>query len=108
METKQQSTPCTRLAAALHGACVALDEARTAAARASGISHGAEDHAPAVSGAHWTDKVGRHVALAVAALPDSVLRAWLLDGQTIGGVEIYRTLKAGAGLRAGGKDQVAA
>ena len=108
MENRTTNTPCTRLAAALHGACVALDEARTEAARAAGISHGAEDHAPAVPGAHWTDKVGRHVALAVAALPDSVLRAWLLDGQTIGGAEIYRTLKAGAGLRAGGKEQAAA
>ena len=104
----QQSTPCTRLAAALHGACVALDEARTEAARAARISDKAEDHANAACGAHWTDKVGRHVALAVAALPDSVLRAWLLDGQTVGGAEIYRTLKAGAGLRAGGKEQAAA
>jgi len=108
MENRSINTPCTRLAAALHGACVALDEARTEASMAAGISHGAEDHAPAVPGAHWTDKVGRHVALAVAALPDSVLRAWLLDGQTIGGAEIYRTLKAGAGVRAGGKDQAAA
>ena len=108
MENRRRNTPCTRLAAALHGACVALDEARTDVAVTSGLDHGAEDHAPAVPGAHWTDKVGRHVALAVAALPDSVLRAWLLDGQTIGGAEIYRTLKAGAGLLAGGKEQAAA
>lgn len=108
MDNRTTNTPCTRLAAALHAACVALDEARTAAAKASGICRRDEDHAPAVPGAHWTDKVGRHVALAVAALPDSVLRAWLLDGEVVGGEEIYRTLKAGAGVRAGGKDQAAA
>ena len=108
MENRSINTPCTRLAAALHGACVALDEARTEAARAAGISHGTEDHAPAVPLAYWLEAVGRHVALAVAALPDSVLRAWLLDGEAVGGEEIYRTLKAGAGVRAGGKGQAPA
>ena len=79
-----------RLAEALHGTCVALEEARHASADPT-----------------WTDNIGRHVALAVAALPDSVLRAWLLDSDTVGGEEIYRTLKAGAGMRAGGSEHAA-
>jgi len=107
MDNRTTNTPCTRLAAALHGACVALDAARTDADVTAGLSHGSEDGAPAVPGAHWTDKVGRNVELAVAALPDSVLRAWLLDGEAVGGEEIYRTLKAGACVRSGGLTQVA-
>lgn len=87
-------TPCMRLAAALHAACVELEAAR-------------EDHTQANSepgvAPPWLDKVGRHVALAIAALPDSVLRAWLLDPHVVGGEQIYKTLKAGAGIRAEGR-----
>jgi hypothetical protein len=81
---------CKRLAEALHAACVALEGVRSARPDTT-----------------WSDSAGRHVALAVAALPDSVLRAWLLDIQTVGGEEIYRTLKAGADVRANGKDKAA-
>jgi hypothetical protein len=88
---KQMDTPCKRLAEALHGACVALSDVRYAG-----------------SATAWADKVGVHVALAISALPDAVLRSWLLDGQTVGGEEVYRTLKAGADVRANGGKQHAA
>ena len=100
-------TPCTRLAAALHAACVELDAARREVGTANSIE-GALVEMETAGKPHWTDAVGRHVALAVAALPDSVLRAWLLDPHVIGGEEIYKTLKAGATLRAVGRSKVAA
>ena len=90
MSYNPMEVACKRLAEALHGACVALEDVRKARPDTT-----------------WTDGAGRHVALAVAALPDSVLRAWLLDGQTVGGQEIYKTLKAGAGVRAGGAEHAA-
>lgn len=96
-----RETPCTRLAGALHAACVELDAARREAGQAA-AARPADDPAPGQA-PHWTDQVGRHVALAIAAIPDTVLRGWLMDGQTVGGEEIYRTLKAGAGVRAAGK-----
>ncbi len=100
-------TPCTRLAAALHAACVALDESRREVANANTVE-GALLELETAGAPHWTDAVGRHVALAVAALPDSILRAWLMDGRVIGGAEIYQTLKAGATVRSAGKARVAA
>jgi hypothetical protein len=39
----------------------------------------------------------------VAALPDSVLRGWLLDDDVVGGEEIYDTLRAGARARVMGE-----
>ena len=101
------NTPCTRLAAALHAACVALDEARREVANANSVE-GALLEMETAGAPHWTDAVGRHVALAVAATPESVLRAWLMDGRVIGGTEIYNTLKAGATVRSAGRSQVAA
>jgi len=90
-------TACIRLAIALHTACIELEAARRE-------SNGAapKGRLPPAPDASWTERVGKHVALAVAAVPDSVLRAWLLDSQTVGGEEIYKTLKAGAGVRAQG------
>jgi hypothetical protein len=103
-------TPCTRLAAALHAACVALDEARqekrgaaTLADQALALESAGADGAPP-----WTDAVGRHVALAVAALPESILRAWLLDHRVVGGEQIYKTLRVGAATRAAGGSKEAA
>jgi len=94
-----KTTPCTRLAAALHAACVELEAVRQETAK---VRHENGNDEPA-SGADWYDKIGRHVALAIAAMPDSVLRAWLMDPRVVGGEEIYRTLKTGAGTRASGK-----
>ena len=97
-------TPCTRLAAALHAACVELDVIRrhpmhrlTTVAGAALAAETKELPQP------WLDSVGRHVALAIAAMPDSVLREWLLAPRVVGGVEIYQTIKTAAGVRAGGK-----
>lgn len=64
------------LATALHGACTALADVREAAG------------APA-----WTEKAGAHVALALAAVPDEVLRSWLFDGRSVGGGELYAALR---------------
>ena len=80
------NTPCKRLASALHAACVALEEVRNEVRDASTIEHAALE-LETTADPHWTDKIGRHVALAVAAMPDSVLRAWLMDGSVIGGFD---------------------
>jgi hypothetical protein len=82
-----------QIASALHKACVHLERARGPR----------PPHAPFCEPpAHWTDDVGRHVALAIAAIPDHILEAWLFNRRTIGGEEVYRTLKAGAQVRAAG------
>ena len=95
MITNMRNTACKQLAEALHAAVVALQATRTELATRP------TDCAPPVNEPrHWTDKVGQHVALAVAACPDSVLRAWLLEDDVIGGTEIYRTMRAGAHARA--------
>jgi hypothetical protein len=95
MITNMRNTACKQLAEALHAAVVALQATRTELATRP------TDAEPAVNEPrHWTDKVGQHVALAVAACPDSVLRAWLLEDDVIGGTEIYRTMRAGAHARA--------
>jgi hypothetical protein len=95
MITNMRNTACKQLAEALHAAVVALQATRTE------LGSRPTDGEPAdMEPRHWTDKVGQHVALAVAACPDSVLRAWLLDDAVIGGAEIYRTMRAGAGARA--------
>lgn len=52
-----------QLAHALRDACVALDQIRRS-------SHGA---------GIWPDRVGKHVALAIAAIPEDVLSNWLLS-----------------------------
>ena len=93
MNMNQKKTSCKQIAASLHSAVVALQEARNDLA---GRARGDE---PAAEAIHWTDHVGRHLALAVAALPDSVLRAWLMDDDVVGGEEIYHTLRAGARAR---------
>jgi len=97
-----KKTHCTELAEALHASCVALDLARREAlpegSAAAALAKFEADEHP-----HWLDLVGRHVALAIAAVPESVLREWLLDPRVVGGVEIYQTLKVGAGMRATGK-----
>lgn len=95
------NTPCKRLAEALHAACVALDQARAEREEAGSID--AASIQMETAGAPWTEKVGHHVALAISAMPDSALRAWLLTPNVAGGEEIYRTLKIGAGVRANGK-----
>ena len=100
-------TPCKRLAAALHACCVELDAARREVGTANSVE-GALIEIETAGKPHWTDAVGKHVALAVAALPESVLRAWLLDPKVVGGEQIYKTLKAGAAARAAGKTEVAA
>ena len=65
-----------QLAHALRDACVALDQIRRS-------SHGA---------GIWPDRVGKHVALAIAAIPEDVLSNWLLTNNTIGGAEILAAL----------------
>lgn len=94
--------PCKRLAIVLHAACVELDAARREALP-EGSPAAALAKFEAAEHPHWLDQVGRHVALAIAAMPESVLREWLLDPQVVGGMEIYLTLKVGAGARAAGK-----
>ena len=93
MNMHQKKTSCKQLAASLHAAVVALQEARKDLA---GRARGDEFE---TDGSHWTDSVGKHLALAVAALPDSVLRDWLMDDDVVGGEEIYHTLRAGARAR---------
>ncbi len=88
-----EPTPCQCLADALHAACVALNEAR---AERSDAGH--EPAAPP----DWMERCGKHVALALAAVPDSVLRAWLMQERTIGGAEIYQTIRAGVSARSEG------
>ena len=95
MSTNMRNTACKQLAEALHAAVVALHATRTELG-----SRPLAGEPTATDPMHWTDRVGQHVALAVAACPDSVLRAWLLDDAVIGGAEIYRTMRAGAGARA--------
>jgi len=85
-----EPTPCQRLADALHACCVALE-----AARADHTQPGQEPPGPPA----WLDRCGHHVTLALAAVPDSVLRAWLMQERTVGGDQIYRTIRAGAGAR---------
>lgn len=97
MNMHQKKPGCKQLAASLHAAVVALQEARKDLA---GRSRGDE---PAAEAIHWTDHVGKHLALAVAALPDSVLRGWLMDDDVVGGEEIYHTLRAGARARSTGE-----
>jgi len=100
-------TPCKRLAAALHACCIELDAARREVKTAQTPESALID-LEGDGKQHWTDAVCHHVALAIAAVPDSVLRAWLMDSRVIGGQEIYATLKAGATVRAAGKARVAA
>jgi hypothetical protein len=88
MKEAGMNTGCKAVAEALHAACVALDRTRTE--RMTTKSD------PARTDGAWVDKVGAHVALALAAIPDSVLRAWLLDEKVIGGAEVYNTLRRGA------------
>ena len=95
--------PCTRLASALHLAVVELAAARLDALP-SGTAAAALAKLEAEDNSHWLDTVGRHVALAIAAIPNSVLRDWLMDARVVGGEEIYKTLKAGARIRAAGGD----
>jgi hypothetical protein len=48
----------------------------------------------------WEGQAGRLIALAVAAVPEPVLRDWLLDGRTVGGGEVYDALRTIAARRA--------
>jgi hypothetical protein len=58
--------------------------------------------------AEWVEIAGRHVALAITAIPEHALRAWLCDEQTIGGTEVLQTLRTGAAARAGVAQEQAA
>lgn len=95
MKNDIRHTACKQLVDALHAAVVSLHATRTELNTRPLAGEPTED-----GQLHWTDRVGQHVALAVAACPDSVLRAWLLDDAVIGGEEIYRTMRAGAHARA--------
>ena len=82
---------CIRLVAALHGACVALEMWRQGSVIADAQTKQA------------IENIGRHVAMAVAAIPEPVLRAGLLGDRTVGGEEVYRLMKVSAEGRAAGK-----
>lgn len=81
------NTGCKALAEALHAACVALGRIREELDNEACPS--------GFPGTGWIDLVGQRVALAIASIPDSVLRAWLMDDRVIGGHEVYKTLRAG-------------
>jgi len=92
------NTACKRLAESLHQAICELQQARKESNNSRTLAGQlAEMEA---EGNPWMDKVGHHLALAVAAVPESVLRAWLLDPRVVGGEEIYKTLRAGCEARA--------
>ena len=91
------NTGSKALAEALHQACIALERVR----REHDDRVGRPADEPPAPDREWIERVGRHVVLAVAAIPEQALRAWLCDERTIGGEEVLRTLRAGAGARAG-------
>jgi len=87
------NTPATiRLTRALHAACVALADVR--AERSHSAYPGGSLRAP-----EWTDRIGKHVALAIAALPREVLAAWLDTETTAGANEILANLSAIVGRK---------
>ena len=96
------NTPCKRLAESLHQAICELQAARKETGKKDLAGQLTEME---TSGEPWMDKVGHHLSLAVAAVPESVLRAWLLDPRVVGGQEIYTTLRAGCEARATSKTE---
>ena len=100
------NTAAKRLAENLHAAIYELQATRMEGSNSKtlvGQLANLEQDAVALqpgAGEPWMDKVGHHLSLAVAAVPESVLRAWLLDPRVVGGQEIYRTLRAGCTARA--------
>jgi hypothetical protein len=82
------------IAAALHAVCIELEQARRTPV--VGIQNALDARA-------WIDKVGIRVVQAISAIPDDVLRGWLLDPCVIGGTEVYKTLREGASIRAAGR-----
>jgi hypothetical protein len=97
-ENNALNTPCRRIAEGLHGLCCALEAARNEVKPDKTLT--GQLTALETDGRPWMNEVGKHVALAIAAVPESVWRAWLQNPRVVGGEEIYKTLRAGCTVRA--------